>query len=424
MTLIFIILLAVLLFAYLAIPLLVPLQTDPLPDLRDPVTQDLEEEGDALLRAIRELDARDDLPEARRDALRARYETKAAAVLRALDERQDREPRALSRGVHRTLRLSMLAVFVVGLSGAAFVAHNAVPEVVAADGDSPAISGRELSGLERAAVRSPSEEPLLALADGYWRANNGDKAQEVYLRVVNEIDPVPALAYERLGRLQLQTNIGEALRYFELARDADPANLETLYFLGEIYYANQDMAAAAEAWESYLALPGGAGDTEVEGRLKLAQTFGPLLAAVEKRPNEANLLALANGYWTHQERSRAVDTYFQLLNKNPHNATALSRVGQQLFFGGRFDDAIAVLGRARKLEPRSLQTLLFLGNAHFSLGQYRKAIKAWRSYVEVAGGPEKAARVPSLIADAQERLRMGTSPPVGDSIRPSVKATR
>ena len=410
MTLVLIIFLAALLLAYLAIPLLVPGQADPLPDLRDPVTQDLEEERDALLRAIRELDARDDLAEARRDALRSRYEAKAARVLRALDEHQEREPRVHVQGAHRALRLSVLAVFVVGLSGAALVATNAAPEVTAAEGDGPAISGRELSGLERAAARGPSEETLLALADGYWRANNGDQAQEVYLRVVNEVDPVPAIAYERLGRLQIQTNVGEALQYFKLARDADPENLETLYFLGEIYYANQDMAAAAEAWGSYLSAPGGAGDTEVEGRLKLAQTFGPLLAAVEKRPNEANLLALADSYWTHQERSRAVDTYFQLLNDNPHNATALSRVGQQLFFGGRFDDAIAVLGRARKLEPTSLQTLLFLGNAHFSLGQYRKAVGVWQKYVEIAGGPEQAGRVPSLIADARERLRIGAPP--------------
>jgi tetratricopeptide (TPR) repeat protein len=198
------------------------------------------------------------------------------------------------------------------------------------------------------------------LADGYWRAQNGEKAEGVYQRVLNETEPVPAIAYERLGMLNIQTDVAEALRYLVLARNANPENLETLYFLGEIYYANQDMDAAAEAWESYLASPGGAGDTEVQGRLKLAQTFRPLLAAVEKNPTEANLLALADSYWTHQERGQAVDLYFQLLTeKNPHNATALSRVGQQLFFGGRNEDAIAVLGRAREIAPNDLQTLLF-----------------------------------------------------------------
>ena len=67
---------------------LVPDQADPLPNLRDPITQDLEEERDALFRAIQELDARADLPEQRRAELHTRYEAKAAKVLRALDERQ------------------------------------------------------------------------------------------------------------------------------------------------------------------------------------------------------------------------------------------------------------------------------------------------------------------------------------------------
>ena len=239
-----------------------------------------------------------------------------------------------------------------------------------------------------------------------------DEAQEVYLQVVDTARPVPALAYKRLGMLQLQADVGQALAYLERARSADPDDLEVLYFLGEVYYANEDMGAAAEAWESYLKTPGGTGDTEVEGRLALARTFGPLLTAVEKTPNEANLLALGDAYWVRQERAKAVDHYFRLLTEeNPHNATALSRVGQQLFFGGRNEDAIAVLERALKLEPRNLQTLLFLGNAHFTLGQYGQAAEVWEGYVAAAGGAAKAGRVPGLITDARERLRTGAPPP-------------
>ena len=414
MTAVFIIVLAVLLFVYLVIPLVVPGQTDRLPSLRDPVTQDLEEERDALLRAIRELDARTDLPAARRDELRARYEAKTAKVLRALDERPAQRKLVKPRLRRRNwaLPLTSVALLGTGLTGAVFMAQNASPEITAADGTPAAITGRQLVGLERTATRDASKKNLLALADGYWQAQNGDQAQEIYLQVLNKAKPVPAVAYQRLGMLQLQVNVAEALKYLELARNAAPNDLETLYFLGEIYYANQDMAAAADAWQSYLNAPGGAGDQEVEGRLALAQTFKPLLVAVKKTPNETNLLALANSYWTHQERSRAVDYYFRILTEdNPHNATALSRVGQQLFFGGRNEDAIAVLARARKLEPDNLQTLLFLGNAHFTLGQYRKAIEVWQSYVKVAGGKAQAGRVPSLIANAQERLRNGAPPP-------------
>ena len=419
MTAVFIIVLAALLFTYLVIPLVVPGQSDRLPSLRDPVTQDLEEERDALLRAIRELEARTDLPAARRDELRARYEAKTAKVLRALDERPVAVKPVVRARPRWMLPLTSVALLAAGLGGAVWMAQNASPEITSADGTPATISGRQLAGLERAAAGDASAKNLLALADGYWQAQNGDKAQEVYLQVLNKKEPVPAMVYQRLGMLQLQVNVAEALKYLELARSADPNDLETLYFLGEIYYANQDMAAAADAWQSYLRAPGGAGDKEVKGRLELAQTFRPLLAAVKKTPNEQNLLALANSYWTHQERSRAVDNYFRILTeKNPRNATALGRVGQQLFFGGRNEDAIAILARARKLEPDNLQTLLFLGNAHFTLGQYRKAIEVWRSYVNVAGGKAQAGRVPSLIANAQERLRTGAPPPTAAQGQP------
>ena len=414
MTLIFIVVLAALVFVYLAIPLFVPGQTDSLPDLRDPVTQDLEEERDALLRAIHELEARTDLPAERRDALRARYEAKTAKVLRALDERPEPRPRVRVTKRRPALPIASAALLAAGLGGAALFAQNAAPEIVTADGNAAAtISGRELGRLERTAARDASTDNLLALADGYWQAQNGDEAQKVYLQIVNTARPVPALAYKRLGMLQLQADVGQALAYLERARSADPDDLEVLYFLGEVYYANEDMGAAAEAWESYLNAPGGAGDAEVLARLELAQTFGPLLTAVEKTPDEANLLALGDAYWVRQERAKAVDHYFRLLTEeNPHNATALSRVGQQLFFGGRNEDAIAVLERAQELEPANLQTLLFLGNAHFTLGQYGEAAGVWEGYVEAAGGPERAGRVPGLIADARERLRTGAPPPV------------
>lgn len=418
MSLLFVALLAALLFAYLAIPLLFPRQADPLPDLRDPVVQDLEEERDALLRAIRELDARTDLPEARREALRGRYEAKAAKVLRALDERQGEVAPARPPTRSRRLPLGALTLLAGVLVGGTLLASSLPPEIRSADGGAPAITGRELQRLERAAARTPNEANLLALADGYWRADNGDDAEATYLRVTQEVSPVPAVAYQRLGFLRLQVNLAEAVGYLELARSADPQNLETLYFLGEVHYASRNMAAAAEAWEAYLAAPGGEGDAEVAARLRLATTLAPLIEAVEADPSEVNLGALADAYWANAERDRAVDLYFQLLTEaNPHNTTALSRVGQQLFFGGRNEDAVAVLGRARELSPDDLPTLLFLGNAHFSLGDYEAAINVWQDYVRAAGGAERAGRVPSLIADAEGRLERGDPPPTQEALQ-------
>src|SRR5690606_22981596 len=80
-------LLALTAFAYVALPLISPRHADPPPDDTDPVLAGLQEEKTALLRAIAELDVRTDLTAERRERLRQRYETKAAATLKAIDAR-------------------------------------------------------------------------------------------------------------------------------------------------------------------------------------------------------------------------------------------------------------------------------------------------------------------------------------------------
>ena len=406
-------LLAGLIFAYLAIPLLVPSQADPLPDLRDPIAQDLEEERDALFRAIRELDVREDLPEGRRAELHARYEAKAAKVLRALDERQAElsgqptvtRPTAPRRVPYAALGLLGIMVVSASLLGGNLAARVGEDATVTTSDEGQLEAGRQLLELQNAVRRDPSEETLLSLADAYWRLNDADQAEATYQRVIAEVDPTPAVAYRRLGFLTLQEDTQAALGYLERARNADPQDLETLFALGELYFAMGNVQAAESTWESYLAAPGGAEDQEVQARLQTVRELAPLVQAATDNPTEANLIALADAYWQREERESASSVYLRVLSEmNPNNAQAMSRIGQMLFFSGRNEDAIAALERARTANPENLQTLLFLGNAHFSLGQFQAAIDVWESYVEVAGGPERAGRVPSLIQDARDRL--------------------
>jgi cytochrome c-type biogenesis protein CcmH len=408
-SLVIIVVLALMTFAYLAIPLLFPQTSDPLPDATDPVLQELEEERDALFRAIRELDAREDLSGERRDALRARYEAKAAKVLRALDERQAREEGvkmpaaapARRRGVPYAM-LSLLGIMVVSgsLLGGYVLPRVGQDATITTADEARLAAGRDLQALQRAASSEPSTANLLALAEGYWQVEDFDNAQQVYRQIVADSEPVPALAYRQLGLLTLQEDLETGLAYLEQARDADPADLYTLYLLGEVYLAVGRTSDAIAAWESYLAQPGGADDEEVQSRI----AFAELQQAADNDPSETNLVALADAYWSMNNREAAANLYGKVLMElNPQHPQALSRIGQMLFFSGRFDDAIGVLERARAVDAQNLDTLLFLGNAHFSLEQYDDAIEVWEDYVARAGGPDQAGRVPSLIENARAR---------------------
>jgi tetratricopeptide (TPR) repeat protein len=415
-----IILLAVILFAYAAIPLLFPKQADRLPSERDPLAEDLGEERDALFRAIRELEARDDLKAERRDELRARYEAKAAKVLRALDARQA-ELKGLPKPVSTSVSSRRVPYGVLGLLSVMIVSFLLLGQyVLPRVGENASVTtffeedlalAQQLKDLQTAVEREPNAENLLALGEWYWQQGDAESGQATYQRIVDEISPVPAVAYQRLGFALLQTEWDKAKGYLEQARAADPTNLDTLYTLGEVYFASGQMDEAVEVLEAFVAVPEGAQDAEVVTRLELFKTIAPLTKAVQENPDETNLLALADAYWQAQDRERAADVYLKLLTDfGPHNDIALSRIGQALFFQGNTQEALEVLQQAKEVNSSNLDTLLFLGNAHFSLNQYQEAIDTWETYVTVAGGADKAGRVPSLIETAKARLTNPDAP--------------
>jgi tetratricopeptide (TPR) repeat protein/cytochrome c553 len=407
LSIVLIVILALVMFIYLAIPLLVPSYADPLPSTRDPVAEDLEEERDALIHAIRELDNRQDLAQERRDELRARYEAKAARVLRALDEYNASEKgqtRPKAKPTNKRPPVALITLLGLMLFSAAALGGWVLPrtgDTVITVANERLTDAEELAALQRAAERDPSVDTLAALADGYWVRGEDALAQDTYLRTI-DAGTAPAIAYRRLGLLSLQTDIDAARLYLEQARQLDPTDLDTLYTLGEVYFAVNRPEDAVDVWQAYLNTPEGADDPEVTSRLVAAETIAPLARGVRENPSEDSLLALADGYWQLDERERAADIYFLLLTEeNENNPTALSRLGQVLFFSGRSEDAIGLLARANDLQPNDLPTLLFLGNAYFSLELYEAAIDTWQDYVTAAGGEQAAGRIPSLIEQAR-----------------------
>ena len=433
---------ALLFLAALALPFLDTSLAEPLPDTYDPVRRDLEEERDALLRATRELNERTDLGEEKRRELQARYEAKTARVLKRLDEyeRPAPRPRRIRRIPASLALLGILSVPSVALLGSFVLPRVSQGGTVTTNREGEIARGRDLQRQQRAARRDPSAENLLALGDTYWELANQslaeisqnqggtvmdmsprylDETRETYQRVVAEVSPVPSVAYRRLGFLKLMENDPEAaLPYLEQAVAADPDDAEAQYTLGEVQYYFGNMGAAAQAFEAFLTQADEA-DTEVAQQLLAnARTLEPLVRAVDEDRSAATLLALANAYWGLDERNRAANLYAEVVQLGVEDAQATSRIGQAIFFNGDAEQAVLALERAKELNPENLDTLLFLGNAYFSLGEDERAIDVWQAYVEVAGGPETAGRVPQLIEQAEARLRGEATEPLAQTPLP------
>lgn len=405
------------LLGFVALPLISSRRLDPLADDRDPVALDLEEERDALYRAIREIDAREDLPQARRDGLRARYEAKAAQVLRRLDEHQQAKAatKPVVKGAKGTRRgfglpvtaLALVAALVLSVSLLnGFVLPRVGSDASVTTADPLRLErGRELQRLQEAVSADPSTANLLALAEAQWGAENYPDARDSYRRLEAGGD-APNVVYRRLGFLALEEGeVARGLSYLERARVADPDDAETLFSLGDVYYFLDRAPEALAVWESYALLPDAVHDEALASRLTRARTIAPLQERATEDPSEENLLALADAYWELDQRDQAAGRYFQIVQDlNPRNPQAVRRLGMALFFSGRNEEAIQLLEISRVLNPGNLEGLLFLGNAHFSEARYEEAIDAWEAYVEAAGGPEQAGRVPSLIANARQEL--------------------
>lgn len=426
-TLVVIVVLALLLFFFIAIPLLFPKQADQLPDYRDPLKTDLEEERDALLRAIKELDSRDDLKEERRQTLAQRYQAKAAKVLTALDARNAElagqpELAPTVPSASRSLPYGLLGLLAIMVISGAVMGGYVLPRIgndgtVTTAFDDQLRAGEELKKLEKAVADDPSLQTRLALANGNWQVANEFQddarffeAATIYEQLINEEADVPAIGYFRLGLTQFGTDPNLALSNVEKAYELDPRDEDIQFFLAEAYVGVGRLDEAEPIYRAYLQSESGKANEEaVMERINFVQTLAPILKAAQEDPNEGTLMALGDSFWQLEQRQDAELAYGQvLMDHNRENSRALSRIGQKAFFDGNTEQAIGLLSAAKNLEieegEQSLQTLLFLGNAYFSVQLFEPAIEAWENYVEVAGGAEQAGRVPSLIANAQARL--------------------
>lgn len=420
--------LALIAFLYVALPLLAPSQADPLPDDRDPILVDLSEEREALFRAITELDAREDLAAERRQSLRERYEAKAAKVLARIDAREQelaaRRRRAPAEGEgagRRRVPYGAVAVLAALVAIGAVVPAYVLPRV----GQDATITttdldvARQLQAQQRAVEQDPSVTNLLALGDTYLGLQQLDDAEATYLRAVNTDEPAPAGLYQRLAVINLQRDLSEAQRWLRLARDADPNDPDTLYLLGEVSWAVNDLATAHDAYTDFLA----AADTAepmIAQRVALLDEVVPLTEAIAAEASQADLMALGDLFWQAGEPQRAVESYFRVLTEfDAMEPVALARTGELLYLAGRADDAVLTLERAAvaagslgALEPSGLRTL---ADAYLQLGAWEQAEGAYRAYIGQVGEAD-AGNAPELLAAAAARASGEAAPEAADAI--------
>ncbi len=190
--------------------------------------------------------------------------------------------------------------------------------------------------------------------------------------------PVNLKAYDWLlkGRKQLadldREKVALAKVFFERAITADPTYARAYTNLGFFYWNEWRLWGLNRA-------------KNLEMALQIGQK------AVELDPQSAGarvLLALAHQF--RGEHAEADKWGNEALDLHPTQAETLGNLGAYLRHANRYEEAVEVLEKAMRLDPRHPpQWLSWLGNVYFHLGETQKAIEVLR---------EGVAREPDYIA--------------------------
>ena len=404
MTTILIVLLVIFAIGYVAVPLIFGNTADALPDDRDPLLIDLQEERDALFRAITELAEREDLADDRKAALRTRYEAKAAQVLQKIDKRTAQlegrpQPRSAPKRRAATwptlLLLGSLVVMAVLLP--TFVLPRIGQDATVTTTDIPA--AQRIQALQRETEQNPSIDAFGTLADAYLEVGEVELAERALMRALDMSGEKTAV-YQRLAVIYLQRDLREAQNWLELAREGSPNDPDTLYFLGEIAFTLGQLPRALAEFEALAAVEDFVMDEWVSARLTLLRDIVPLAEAAATEPTYENLTTLGDTLWRHEQYERALEAYYRVLvEHDADDVHALARAGQAIALAGRMDDAASVINRAALLAGGVAHledsAILALADAEFEIEQYEAATEAYELYI---------SRAPVVTAFVEDRL--------------------
>lgn len=232
----------------------------------------LEEERDALLRTLRDIEEdrrTGSLTEEGYRGLRAETEARAVAVLRALDARDgDGEAVAAIRDLRpppgradgrrpegrRPSGAATILVLAAVVAGATPLLWSALGERAPGQPITGSVGGDPLTVFEERVRRNPDDlAARLDLGERYLAAGNAGGAVEQYLAAL-EIDPRSAEAHAQLGFVLFRAGRPtEGLRAVDRALELDPDLPLALFYRGVILLRGLDRPrAAAEALRAYL----------------------------------------------------------------------------------------------------------------------------------------------------------------------------
>jgi tetratricopeptide (TPR) repeat protein len=266
------------------------------------------------------------------------------------------------------------------------------------------------------ALPDPKEKiPLLRLiqqAQAYEFEDNYAEAEQVYLRVLEDVPDSPA-GYVDLAIAQArQKKFDEAIKTLNKGMAKIPDSEILLVRLGHTYLVTGRSREAFETMNKVLglnprnvdALTVCAGILDTEGRKEEARTYYDRALAVE--PESRYLRMSYAGNLASGGRLReAIEVYKKLIDDFPEEQAFYQYAGIAHSYLGEYDQAISYLERALAIRPTPIG-YFNLAVAYEKSGNIREAVKYFKLYLDNSRG-ESETSIRKAKAEL-ERLEKGS----------------
>jgi len=133
----------------------------------------------------------------------------------------------------------------------------------------------------------------------------------------------------------------------------------------------------------------------------------PLLAALQKQPNDPALLTKVAETYLVAQQFQTAETYYERAAASRPDAKTLTQLASSYYYGGDADKAIATLDRALQVDPKYPDALFNLGTIQWrAKADPKAAIAAWEKLLKTNPHHPKRAQVEEAIARAKQHLNI------------------
>jgi tetratricopeptide (TPR) repeat protein len=234
---------------------------------------------------------------------------------------------------------------------------------------------------EALALAPANVNSLLNYANLQWKLGQKDAAQQTFAKVL-DLDHNSRAALSSLGYFARDKGDSKlAETYFARAVSAHPKDFGPYLALGDLYTSERNFRSAEANYESaYQRMPsnplivaGGANAALESHHLELAKHWLDRAKGAMNRSPQVNrererYLTLTGHYAESETIARTV------LQKLPNDREGIVYLAYDLYYLGRYDEALALATKYDSVLPRDKDLALVAGNVHAHNGQSREAL--------------------------------------------------